>query len=136
MPKPDFSNDTNRLAARTRTLRALNAETADDAQASQSTNEGTTVDIQPAKPRDRRPRAPKDADKESSTTSRSPTTAKWSNRMASLNTEVPFDMRELIDELYVKRRKVDKREGRKLTTYADLTTEAFELLLRKTQIGD
>jgi hypothetical protein len=50
--------------------------------------------------------------------------------MASLNTEIPFDMRELIDELYVRRRKLDKREGRKLTTYADLTTEAFELLLQ------
>jgi hypothetical protein len=41
-------------------------------------------------------------------------------------------MRELIDELYVTRRRLDKREGRKFTTYADLTTEAFELLLQQT----
>ena len=131
MPNPDFSNDTKQLAARTRTLRALNVATMEDSDNVRPTNNATTIERQPADPHKARPQAQRKTHERPSTTTHSSTAPKWSNRMASLNTEIPFDMRELIDELYVKRRKVDKREGRKLTTYADLTTEAFELLLQK-----
>jgi len=131
MPNPDFSNDTSRLAARTRTLRALNVETVEDSENVRPTNNTATIDREPVDPHKARPQAPPKTQERPSTNTLASTASKWSNRMASLNTEIPFDMRELIDELYVRRKKVDKREGRKLTTYADLTTEAFELLLRK-----
>ena len=131
MPNPDFSNDTKQLAARTRTLRALTVETTEDSDNVALTKNATTMERQPDDPQKARPQAPRKNHERPSTTTLSSTAPKWSHRMASLNTEIPFDMRELIDELYVNRRKVDKREGRKLTTYADLTTEAFELLLQK-----
>lgn len=131
MPKPDFSNDTSRLAARTRTLRALNAETSEDADTIRTKSGVTTVELQPVVPR-QQAQHPKPVHEQQTAPTRLSTSPRWSNRMASLNTEIPFDMRELIDELYVTRRKIDKREGRKLTTYADLTTEAFDLLLQQT----
>ncbi len=130
MPNPDFSNDTKQLSARTRTLRALSVETTEDSDAVSPTNNAMTIERQPADPHKARPQVPQKPHERPSVTTLSSAAPKWSNRMASLNTEIPFDMRELIDELYVKRRKVDKREGRKLTTYADLATEAFELLLQ------
>lgn len=136
MPKPDFSNDTNRLAARTRTPRALNAETSEDVDTIPTKSDVTTVELQPVVPR-KQAQHPKPVHEQPFTATQTSTASnpRWSNRMASLNTEIPFDMRELIDELYVKRRKVDKREGRKLTTYSDLTTEAFELLLQQARIA-
>lgn len=133
MPNPDFSNDTSRLAARTRTLRALNVETVEDSENVRPTNNAATIDRDPVGPHKARPQAPRKAQERPSTNTLPSTVPKWSNRMASLNTEIPFDMRELIDELYVTRRRIDKREGRTLTTYADLTTEAFELLLLKSR---
>ena len=132
MPRPDFSSDTERLAARTRTLRALNVATTEDTDNLDPTKIDTTTERKPTANHKARPQPPRNADERPSTLTRSSTAPKWSNRMASLNTEIPFDMRELIDELYVTRRRIDKREGRTLTTYADLTTEAFELLLQRT----
>jgi hypothetical protein len=128
MPNPDFSNDTKRIAARTRTLRALNTETVEETENLRPTENAVNVERDLDKAR---PQAPRKNQDRLATTTILPAAARWSNRMASLNTEIPFDMRELIDELYVTRRRIDKREGRKLTTYADLTTEAFELLLQK-----
>lgn len=132
MPRPDFSSDTERLAARTRTLRALNVATTEDTDNADPTKNDTTTERKPTANHKARPQPPRNADERPSTLTRYSTAPKWSNRMASLNTEIPFEMRELIDELYVTRRRIDKREGRTLTTYADLTTEAFELLLQRT----
>lgn len=129
MANPDFSNETKRLAARTQTLRALNAQTTQDSDTTRTTK--APKETQRAVSRNTRRTTAPPPHERPSTRTQSGTVARWSNRMASLNTEIPFDMRERIDELYVKRRKLDKREGRKLTTYADLTTEAFELLLHK-----
>lgn len=131
MPNPDFSNETKLLAARTQTLRALNVETVEDSANVRPTNNAATKDRQPVDSHKARSQAPRKIQERPSTDTLASTAPKWSNRMASLNTEIPFDMRELIDELYVGRRKIDKRDGRKLTTYADLTTEAFELLLQQ-----
>jgi uncharacterized FlaG/YvyC family protein len=133
MPNPDFSNDTKRLAARTRTLRALNTETVEESANVRPTDKSATVEHDSVDVDKTRPQASQKNQERLATTTIAPAIARWSNRMASLNTEIPFDMRELIDELYVTRRRIDKREGRKLTTYADLTTEAFELLLQKSR---
>ena len=137
MPKPDFSRDTAQLAARTKRLRALQAETEEHSQPS-SSKEQTTVQLRP--PLDKNAGISDHTElkelQPASIPSRHPDATiipvtQWSRQMASLNTEVPVDLREQIDELYAKRRKLDRREGQRLTTYADLTREAFELLLRK-----
>lgn len=131
MANPDFSTDTKRLAARTRKLRALNVETAEDSENVRPINNAAIIDREPVDAHKIEPQPPRKTQDRPSANTLASTAPKWSNRMASLNTEIPFDMRELIDELYVRRRRTDKREGRKLTTYADLATEAFELLLQK-----
>ncbi len=145
MAKPDYSNDMQTLADRSKQLRAIAA--------AQKEEEGGEVDSAPVAKSKKKSKPPKKSASEGAgaTPPTKPTLSgtveqliesdnpkkaadeqhEWSRRLAYISTRIPEDMRELIDDLLFILKKEAKKDLGREPTLQDLASEAWGDLLAK-----